>query len=55
MNLQERLSAIAKIDLLHTATPLMKLNNISEYLGREIYIKRDDMTPLPWGATNCVS
>ncbi|EPL9569242.1 D-cysteine desulfhydrase [Providencia rettgeri] len=49
MNLQERLSAIAKIDLLHTATPLMKLNNISEYLGREIYIKRDDMTPLAMG------
>lgn len=49
MNIQERLSAIAKIDLLHTATPLMKLNNISEYLGREIYIKRDDMTPLAMG------
>lgn len=49
MNLQERLSAIAKIDLLHTATSLVKLNNISEYLGREIYIKRDDMTPLAMG------
>lgn len=49
MSIQERLSAIAKIDLLHTATPLMKLNNISEYLGREIYIKRDDMTPLAMG------
>ncbi|MFD1090606.1 D-cysteine desulfhydrase [Providencia vermicola] len=49
MNIQERLSAIAKIDLLHTATPLVKLNNISEYLGREIYIKRDDMTPLALG------
>lgn len=49
MSIQERLSTIAKIDLLHTATPLMKLNNISEYLGREIYIKRDDMTPLAMG------
>lgn len=49
MNLKETLSAIAKIDLLHSATPLMKLNNISEYLGRDIYIKRDDMTPLAMG------
>lgn len=49
MNIKERLSSIAKIDLLHTATPLMKLNNISEYLSRDIYIKRDDITPLAMG------
>ncbi|EJD6539308.1 D-cysteine desulfhydrase [Providencia rettgeri] len=49
MNFQEKISAITKIDLLHGVTPLMKLHNISEYLGRDIYIKRDDMTPLAMG------
>lgn len=49
MNLQDKLSSIAKIDLLKSATPLDKLNNLSEYLGRDIYIKRDDMTPLAMG------
>lgn len=49
MNIKQRLAAIEKIDLLQGPTPLTKLNNLSEYLGRDIYIKRDDMTPLPWG------
>lgn len=49
MNIQEKLSTIAKIDLLKSATSLYKLNNLSEYLGRDIYIKRDDMTPLAMG------
>lgn len=49
INLKEQLAKIAKIDLLRTATPLEKLNNISKYLGRDIYIKRDDMTPLAMG------
>ncbi|MBV2189977.1 D-cysteine desulfhydrase [Providencia rettgeri] len=49
MNIKQRLAAIEKIDLLQGPTPLTKLNNLSEYLGRDIYIKRDDMTPLAMG------
>ena len=30
-------------------SPLNKLNNLSRLLGREIYIKRDDLTPLAAG------
>lgn len=53
MSIKQRLAAINKIDLLQGPTPLAKLNNLSEYLGRDIYIKRDDMTPLAMGAINC--
>ncbi|EJD6046591.1 MULTISPECIES: D-cysteine desulfhydrase [Providencia] len=49
MSIRQRLAAINKIDLLRGPTPLAKLNNLSEYLGRDIYIKRDDMTPLAMG------
>ncbi|EOV8087386.1 hypothetical protein ACOMXT_001189 [Providencia rettgeri] len=37
MNIKQRLAAIEKIDLLQGPTPLTKLNNLSEYLGRDIY------------------
>lgn len=49
MNIQDKLASINSIDLLKSATPLNKLTNLSNYLGRDIYIKRDDMTPLAMG------
>ena len=49
MSIQQQLTQYAKIDLLNSSTPLNRLNNLSHKFGREIYIKRDDMTPLAMG------
>lgn len=38
-----------KIDILHLPTPLEYLKNISEDLGVDIYVKRDDLTNLATG------
>ena len=38
-----------KIKILSGATPLERLNNISEDLGINLYCKRDDLTPLATG------
>jgi len=38
-----------KTDFLHLPTPLERLDNISEDLGINLYIKRDDLTPLAAG------
>ncbi|AVF34684.1 D-cysteine desulfhydrase [Rahnella sikkimica] len=47
--LKTRLEAFDRIDLLGTCTPLEKLHRLSEFTGRDIYIKRDDITPLAMG------
>lgn len=49
MTLQQRLANISRLDLVGAATPLQRLDRLSDYLGREIYIKRDDVTPLAMG------
>ncbi|HBO21987.1 D-cysteine desulfhydrase [Providencia sp.] len=49
MSLQQKISQFNKVDLLNTSTPLNRLNNLSRLYEREIYIKRDDMTPLAMG------
>lgn len=49
MSLQQKFSQFNKVDLLNTSTPLNRLNNLSRLYEREIYIKRDDMTPLAMG------
>ena len=49
MSLQQKLAQFDKVDLLNTSTPLNRLNNLSRLYEREIYIKRDDMTPLAMG------
>ena len=46
MSLQKRLDKFQKITLTNYPTPIEKLNGISKYLGRDIYIKRDDLTPI---------
>ena len=38
-----------RFELLGAPTPLEYLPRFSDYLGREIYIKRDDMTPVAFG------
>lgn len=38
-----------RIELLGAPTPLEYLPRFSDYLGREIYIKRDDITPIALG------
>ncbi|MBA1243224.1 D-cysteine desulfhydrase [Pseudomonas japonica] len=45
----EQLSRFARLDLMPAATPLEKLNRLSTWLGRDVYIKRDDLTPLALG------
>lgn len=49
MSIQQTLRQFEKVDLLKTSTPLHRLDNLSKRFGREIYIKRDDMTPLAMG------
>ncbi|MBC8950028.1 MULTISPECIES: D-cysteine desulfhydrase [Xenorhabdus] len=49
MSLKENLAKFAHVDLLKTATMMDKLENLSHYLGRDVYIKRDDLTPLAMG------
>lgn len=38
-----------KINFLYLPTPLERLNNLSQDLGINLYIKRDDLTPLAMG------
>ncbi|WP_263261435.1 D-cysteine desulfhydrase [Pseudomonas sp. RIT-PI-S] len=45
----EQLSRFARLDLMPTATPLEKLERLSAWVERDIYIKRDDLTPLALG------
>jgi D-cysteine desulfhydrase family pyridoxal phosphate-dependent enzyme len=44
-----RLTELKKIDLAIKPTPLYKLDNISRITGKNIYIKRDDMTGIGLG------
>ncbi len=54
MSLQN-LTRFPRLELIGAPTPLEYLPRLSDHLGREIFIKRDDTTPLAMGATNCVS
>jgi D-cysteine desulfhydrase len=49
VDLQQQLAQFPRLDLVGSATPLEKLSRLSDYLGREIYIKRDDVTPMAMG------
>ena len=42
--LNDPLKNISRIDLASLPTPVYKLNNLSSELGKEIYVKRDDLT-----------
>lgn len=47
--LSTRLDAFARLNLVETPTPLQRLPRLSARLGREIWVKRDDFTPLAMG------
>ncbi|MBV4487768.1 D-cysteine desulfhydrase [Pseudomonas sp. SWRI153] len=47
--IKQQLERFHRLDLLNTPTPLEKLERLSAWLGREVYIKRDDLTPLAMG------
>lgn len=47
--LKHQLENFSRIDLVGSSTPLERLNRLSDFVGRDIYIKRDDVTPLALG------
>ncbi|WPP00129.1 D-cysteine desulfhydrase [Pseudomonas sp. HR96] len=47
--LSQRLARFPRLDLLTAPTALHKLPRLSQRLGRDIYVKRDDTTPLAMG------
>ncbi|NDL62809.1 D-cysteine desulfhydrase [Acerihabitans arboris] len=49
MDLSLQLANYHRLDLIGPPTPLEYLPRLSDYLGQEIYIKRDDITPLAMG------
>ncbi len=47
---QKKIQVFKKVDLIHSPTPIQKLENLTEELGGpEIYMKRDDLTGLAFG------
>ena len=48
MSLQN-LTRFPRLELIGAPTPLEYLPRLSDHLGREIFIKRDDVTPLAMG------
>ncbi|WP_430447569.1 MAG: D-cysteine desulfhydrase [Pseudomonas piscis] len=47
--IKQQLARFDRLDLLGHATALEKLHRLSAWTGRDIYIKRDDTTPLAMG------
>ncbi|MDF3932867.1 D-cysteine desulfhydrase [Pseudomonas citronellolis] len=48
-SLHDSLARFPRLDLMGPVTPLDKLERLSALLGREILVKRDDVTPLAMG------
>lgn len=47
--IKQQLARFNRLDLLANATALEKLERLSTWLGRDVYVKRDDLTPLAMG------
>ena len=47
--LTDALARFPRLELIAGATPLEHLPRLSRHLGRDIWIKRDDLTPLALG------
>ena len=47
--IKQQLARFDRLDLLSHPTPLEKLERLSTWLGRDVYVKRDDLTPLAMG------
>lgn len=48
-DLAQRLAGIPRLDIIGPPTPLEHLPRLSDFLARDIFIKRDDFTPLGLG------
>ncbi|MBS4694810.1 D-cysteine desulfhydrase [Aeromonas allosaccharophila] len=48
-HLTEKINSFPRVELVNVATPLEYLARFSAHLGRDVYIKRDDVTPLAMG------
>lgn len=49
MKISDRIASFSRLALVGAVTPLQKLERLSGALGRDVYIKRDDTTPLAFG------
>ncbi|WER49864.1 D-cysteine desulfhydrase [Cupriavidus sp. WKF15] len=49
MKISDRIASFSRLELVGAVTPLQKLERLSGMLGRDVYIKRDDTTPLAFG------
>ncbi|TBU97549.1 D-cysteine desulfhydrase [Phytopseudomonas dryadis] len=47
--ISEALSRFPRLDLVPQPTPLQRLERLSRHLGRDVHIKRDDLTPFALG------
>ncbi|KWZ42286.1 D-cysteine desulfhydrase [Burkholderia savannae] len=47
--LSTKLNTFARLNLIDAATPLQRLPRLSAHVGRDVYVKRDDCTPLAMG------
>nr|BFD38994.1 D-cysteine desulfhydrase [Pseudomonas sp. FFPRI_1] len=47
--IKQQLARFNRLDLLRSTTALEKLERLSAWIGRDIYVKRDDLTPLAMG------
>lgn len=49
MTISEKISRFPRLELVGAATPLEKLERLSNQLKHDIYVKRDDITPMAFG------
>lgn len=54
-DLAQRLAGIPRLDIIGPPTPLEHLPRLSDFLARDIFIKRDDFTPLGLGGNKLPS
>ncbi|ROM34867.1 D-cysteine desulfhydrase [Pseudomonas protegens] len=47
--IKQQLARFNRLDLLRSTTALEKLERLSAWIGRDVYVKRDDSTPLAMG------
>ena len=47
--IKQQLDRFNRLQLMGAPTPLEKLGRLSDWAGRDIYVKRDDLTPLAMG------
>ncbi len=47
--IKQQLARFNRLELLGAPTPLEKLERLSSWAGRDIYVKRDDLTPIAMG------